>query len=248
MKLSIGLSNRMKVDILAIGAHPDDIELSAAGTILSAIQQGKKVAVVDLTAGELGTRGSGELRLKEAQKSAEILGLSARENLGMKDGFFQNNEEHIKLLAGKIRKYQPDVVLANALEDRHPDHGRAAKLINDACFYSGLRRIETTEEGVKQEAWRPKALYHYIQDRFLEPDFVIDVSPFVEQKMEAIKAFDSQFYNPQSKEPESPLTMKNFFDFLKGRMADMGRYIQADYAEGYQFSRPVGVKDLSDLM
>ena len=237
----------MKVDILAIGAHPDDIELSAAGTILKAIDQGKKVAVVDLTAGELGTRGSGELRLKEAQRSAEILGLSARENLGMKDGFFQNDEAHLRLLATLIRKYQPDIVLANAIEDRHPDHGRAAKLISDACFYSGLRRIETTEAGKPQEAWRPKALYHYIQDRFSQPDFVVDVSPYVEQKMEAIKAFESQFYNPASKEPESPLTMKNFFDFLKGRMADMGRYIQADYAEGYHFSRPVGVEDLSTL-
>ncbi|MEQ8908736.1 MAG: bacillithiol biosynthesis deacetylase BshB1 [Vicingaceae bacterium] len=238
----------MKVDILAIGAHPDDIELSAAGTLIKAAQQGKKVAVVDLTAGELGTRGSGELRLKEAQNSAEILGLSARENLGMKDGFFENDEAHLKLLVTMIRKYQPDIVLANALEDRHPDHGRAAKLINDACFYSGLRRIETTEAGQAQEAWRPKALYHYIQDRFVQPDFVVDVTPFVEQKMQAIKAFESQFYNPQSKEPESPLTMKNFFDFLKGRMADMGRYIQADYAEGYQFSRPVGVDDLSNLI
>lgn len=238
----------MKVDILAIGAHPDDIELSAAGTIVKAVQQGKKVAAVDLTAGELGTRGSGELRLKEAQNSAEILGLSARENLGMKDGFFTNDEPHLKLLATMIRKYQPDIVLANALEDRHPDHGRAAKLINDACFYSGLRRIETSEGGKEQEAWRPKALYHYIQDRFLQPDFVVDVTPFVDQKMQAIKAFESQFYNPQSKEPESPLTMENFFDFLKGRMADMGRYIQADYAEGYQFSRPVGVEDLSTLI
>lgn len=238
----------MKVDILAIGAHPDDIELSAAGTLLKAIHQGKKVAVVDLTAGELGTRGSGALRLKEAQKSAEILGLEERRNLGMKDGFFKNDEEHLKLLISMIRKFQPRVVLANALEDRHPDHARGAQLINDACFYSGLRRIETTEAGEVQQAWRPSALYHYIQDRFLKPDFVVDVSPYLEQKMAAIKAFESQFYNPLSKEPESPLTMKNFFDFLKGRMADMGRYIQADYAEGFQFSRPVGVDDLTTLI
>lgn len=238
----------MKLDILAIGVHPDDIELSCSGTILKSIDQGKKVGVLDLTHGELGTRGSGPLRLKEAAKSAAILGLACRENAGMKDGFFENNEAHVRLISQYLRKYQPDIVLANALSDRHPDHGRAAKLIADACFYSGLRRIETTMDGKAQEPWRPKALYHYIQDHYLKPDFVVDVSDYVEGKMASIKAFDSQFFNPESNEPESPLTMENFFDYVKGRMTDMGRYIQADFAEGFQFSRPVGVKQLSDLI
>lgn len=238
----------MKLDILAIGVHPDDIELSCSGTILKSIDQGKKVGVLDLTHGELGTRGNGPLRLKEAAKSAAILGLACRENAGMKDGFFENNEAHVRLISQYLRKYQPDIVLANALSDRHPDHGRAAKLIADACFYSGLRRIETTMDGKAQEPWRPKALYHYIQDHYLKPDFVVDVSDYVEGKMASIKAFDSQFFNPESNEPESPLTMENFFDYVKGRMTDMGRYIQADFAEGFQFSRPVGVKQLSDLI
>ncbi len=238
----------MKLDILAIGVHPDDIELSCAGTLLKEIAAGKKAGVLDLTHGELGTRGSGPLRLKEAAKSAEILGLSCRENLGFKDGFFKNDEEHIREISRILRKYQPDIVLANAIEDRHPDHGRAAKLIADACFYSGLRRIETTEGGEAQEAWRPKAVYHYIQDRFIKPDFVVDVTPFVETKMESIKAFKSQFFNPESNEPESPLTMKNFFEFVESRMIDMGRYIQADYAEGYTAARPAGVRQLGDLI
>lgn len=238
----------MKLDILAIGAHPDDIELGCAGTILKEIEAGKKVGVIDLTAGELGTRGSGSLRLKEAKTSAELLGLSCRQNLGMKDGFFKNDEDHIRLMIPYIRKYKPDIVLANAVSDRHPDHGRAAKLIEDACFYSGLRKIETTSGGEVQEAWRPGAVYHYIQDYFIDPDFVVDITPYMDQKMQSIKAFSSQFYNPDSKEPDSPLTQKHFFEYLKGRMADMGRYIQVDYAEGFTVSRPAGVESLSDLL
>ena len=238
----------MKLDILAIGVHPDDIELSCAGTILKEIASGKKVGVLDLTHGELGTRGSGPLRFKEAQKSAEILGLACRENLGMADGFFKNDQEHIVQVAHFLRKYQPDIILSNAPSDRHPDHGRASKLISDACFYSGLRRIETKLDGELQEAWRPKAIYNYIQDRFIEPHFVVDITPFVETKMDSIKAFSSQFYNPGSNEPESPLTMKNFFEFVRARMADMGRYIQADYAEGYLVERPAGVESLGDLI
>lgn len=238
----------MKLDILAIGAHPDDIELGCAGTILKEIEAGKKVGVLDLTVGELGTRGSGSLRMKEAKASADLLGLSCRHNLGMKDGFFKNDEDHIRLMIPYIRKYQPDIILANALSDRHPDHGRASKLIEDACFYSGLRKIETTSGGEAQEAWRPKAVYHYIQDYFIKPDFVVDITPFMEQKMQSIKAFSSQFYNPDSKEPDSPLTQKHFFEYLRGRMADMGRYIQVDYAEGFTISRPAGVESLSDLL
>jgi bacillithiol biosynthesis deacetylase BshB1 len=237
----------MKLDILAIGVHPDDIELSCAGTILKEIAAGKKVGVLDLTHGELGTRGTGELRLKEAAASAEILGLSCRENLGMKDGFFKNDEEHQKAIARILRKYQPDIILANATEDRHPDHGRAAKLIHDACFYSGLRRIETEMKGETQSAWRPKVVYHYIQDYFLKPDFVVDVTPYVKTKFEAIKAFGSQFYDPDSKEPESPISVANFDEFLNGRMAQMGRYIGADFGEGYTVARPLGVNNLGDL-
>jgi bacillithiol biosynthesis deacetylase BshB1 len=237
----------VKLDILAIGVHPDDVELSCAGTLLKAIEQGKKVGILDLSHGELGTRGSGPLRLKEAAHSAEILGVGIRENLGFKDGFFQNDEVHQRAIAQIIRKYRPDIVLANAIDDRHPDHGRASKLISDACFYSGLRKVETIMEGEEQKAWRPKAVYHYIQDRFLQPDFVVDVTSHVATKMEAIKAFSSQFYDPNSKEPESPLTSENFLNFVKGRMMDMGRYIQVDYAEGYTVERPLGVEDLSDL-
>lgn len=238
----------MKLDILAIGVHPDDIELSCAGTILKEIAAGKKVGVLDLTHGELGTRGSGELRLKEAAASAEILGLSCRENLGMKDGFFKNDEDHQKAIAKVLRKYKPDIILANAIEDRHPDHGRAAKLIADACFYSGLRRIETELDGEAQKAWRPKVIYHYIQDYFIKPDFVVDITPYVETKFKSIKAFASQFYNPNSKEPESPISVANFDEYLMGRMAQMGRYISADFGEGYTTTRPIGVKDLNDLV
>tara|TARA_R110002096_G_scaffold423734_2_gene631133 strand:+ start:2116 stop:2832 length:717 start_codon:yes stop_codon:yes gene_type:complete len=238
----------MKLDILAIGVHPDDVELSCAGTILKEIAAGKKVGILDLTRGELGTRGSAELRLKEATDSSKILGLACRENLGLKDGFFVNDESSQKAIAEILRKYQPEVVLANAIEDRHPDHGRAAKLISDACFYSGLRRIETHLNGALQAPWRPKAIYHYIQDRFLIPDLVVDVTPFVEKKMQSIQAYSSQFYNPNSKEPESPLTAKIFLDFIKGRMTDMGRYIQVDYAEGFTVNRPVGIHSFDDLI
>ena len=237
----------MKLDILAIGAHPDDIELSCAGTILKEIAAGKKVGVLDLTHGELGTRGSGELRLIEAAASAKILGLSCRENVDFADGFFKNDEEHIKGIVRILRKYRPEVILSNAPTDRHPDHGRGSKLTSDACFYSGLRRIETEMNGETQEAWRPKVIYNYIQDRFLKPDFVVDVTPFVPKKMESIKAFKSQFFNPESNEPESPLTMKNFFGYVSGRMVDMGRYIGADYAEGFLVERPAGVESILDL-
>lgn len=237
----------MKLDILAIGVHPDDVELSCAGTILKEIAQGKKVGILDLCHGELGTRGSGPLRLKEAEAAAKILGVETRENLGMSDGFFSNDKEHQIAIARIIRKYQPEIVLANAVKDRHPDHGRAAKLIADACFYSGLRKIETEMDGKSQEAWRPKAIYHYIQDYFIEPDFVVDISPYVDTKIKAIKAFESQFYNPNSTEPESPISVANLFDFLKGRMSQMGRYIGADYGEGFTVNRPSGVNSLFDL-
>ena len=238
----------MKVDILAFAAHPDDVELGASGTLLKEASLGKKVGIIDLTQGELGTRGSAELRMQEAAKSAEILGLSCRENLGMKDGFFVHDEEHIKAVIRMIRKYQPDIVLANAPADRHPDHGRGGKLVAEACFYSGLRRIETELDGVAQEAWRPRSLYHYIQDYYIEPDVVVDITAFKDQKMESVKAFSSQFYDPKSKEPESPIAVKNFFQHLEGRMTNMGRYIQAEYGEGFVKSRPLGVDSLTNLI
>ena len=237
----------MKLDILAIGVHPDDIELGCAGTILKHIAAGKKVGVLDLTQGELGSRGSGALRLVEAENSAKILGLSARENLGFADGFFRNTEENQIEIIKILRKYQPDVVLCNAPKDRHPDHGRASQLVSEACFYSGLVRIETKLDGNNQDLWRPKAVYHYIQDRFLKPDFVVDVSDFVDQKIEAIMAFSSQFYNPESELPETPISSKKFMNFITARMADFGRDISVDYAEGFTVDRVIGVEDITQL-
>ena len=237
----------MKLDILAIGVHPDDIELGCAGTILKHIAAGKKVGVLDLTHGELGSRGSGELRLVEAANSAKILGLSARDNLGFADGFFRNTKENQIEIIKILRKYQPDVVLCNAPKDRHPDHGRASELVSEACFYSGLVRIETELEGNNQDLWRPKAVYHYIQDRYLKPDFVVDVSDFVDQKIEAIMAFSSQFYNPESELPETPISSKKFMDFIKARMANFARDISTDYAEGFTVDRTIGVEDITQL-
>ena len=238
----------MKLHILAIAAHPDDVELSCAGTLLKHTALGYKCGVLDLTIGELGTRGSGELRLIEAANAAKILGLEVRDNLKMADGFFENNKEHQLQIIKKIRQYQPEVVLCNATSDRHPDHGRAAQLASEACFYSGLRRIQTQLDGKEQEAWRPKAVYHYIQDRQLKPDIVVDVTGFVEKKMEAIQAFKSQFYNPDSKEPQSPISVKNFFDVVKGKMAVFGRDAGFEYAEGFTAERTPGVTDFFKLV
>lgn len=237
----------MKLDILAIGVHPDDIELSCGGTILKHISLGKKCGIIDLTCGELGTRGSGELRLVEAANAAKILGVSVRDNLGMADGFFKNDKEHQLEIIKKIREYQPEIILCNAASDRHPDHGRASALVSEACFYSGLMRIETQLNSVNQKAWRPKAVYHYIQDRQLKPDFVVDITAFVEKKMEAIQAFKSQFYNPDSTEPESPISMKNFFDVVKGKMTVFGRDAGFEYAEGFTVERTIGVENLFEL-
>ncbi len=237
----------MKLDILAVGVHPDDVELSCSGTVLKHIALGKKVGILDLTCGELGTRGSGELRLIEAQEAAKILGVSVRDNLKMADGFFKNDQAHQLEIIKKIRQYQPEIVLCNAISDRHPDHGRAAQLVSEACFYSGLRKVETTLDGVVQTAWRPKAVYHYIQDHQLKPDFVVDITPFIEKKMEAIKAFKSQFYDPNSKEPESPISVKNFFDVVKGKNAVFGRDAGFEFAEGFNVERSIGVTDLFQL-
>ncbi|MGM8361782.1 bacillithiol biosynthesis deacetylase BshB1 [Flavobacterium sp. ARAG 55.4] len=238
----------MKLDILAFGAHPDDVELGCAGTILKEISLGKKVGIVDLTRGELGTRGSAEIRDQEANAAAKILGVSVRENLGMRDGFFINDEKHQLEIIKMIRKYQPDIVLCNAIEDRHIDHGKGSKLVSDACFLSGLMKIETALEGKQQKAWRPKVVYHYIQWKNIEPDFVVDISGFTEKKIEAILAYHSQFYDPDSTEPESPITSKNFFESLNYRSRDLGRLSGLDYAEGFTVERCLAVNSLGDLM
>ena len=224
---------KIKLDILAFGAHPDDVELSCSGTILKNISLRKKVGIIDLTKGELGTRGTALLRLKESNLAAKILGVSFRENLKMSDGFFQNDKKHQLAVIKKIRQYRPEVVLANAVEDRHPDHGRGAKLVADACFLAGLQKIETKYEGKKQVAWRPKAVYHYIQYRKLKPDFVVDISAFVDDKMKSINAFGSQFYNPNSKEPATLISNPDFFDYIRNREMEYGNTIGVKYAEGF---------------
>jgi bacillithiol biosynthesis deacetylase BshB1 len=238
----------MKLHVLAIAAHPDDTELSCSGTLLKHISLGYNCGVLDLTSGELGTRGSAELRLEEAANAAKILGLQVRDNLKMADGFFKNDQQHQLEIIKKIRQYQPDLVLCNAITDRHPDHGRAAQLASEACFYSGLRRVQTQLNGQEQQPWRPKAVYHYIQDKQLKPDIVVDVTEFVEKKMEAIGAFKSQFYNPDSKEPESPISVKNFLEVVKGKMSVFGRDAGFEYAEGFTVERTPGVTDLFKLV
>ena len=239
----------MKVDILAIGAHPDDVELSCAGTLIKHIKKGKTVALVDLTQGELGTRGSGPLRLKEAEASRKVMGAVARENLGLADGFFQKDKASLLKVIEMIRKYQPEIVLANALSDRHIDHGKGADLVHDACFLSGLRKIETfTSDGQEQGPWRPKVVYHYIQDHQLHPDIVVDITEEVDAKIECIKCFGSQFYDPNSPDPPSPISGKDFFDYIKSKNKVFGRSIMAEYGEGFNVSRPVGVEDLTSLI
>ena len=237
----------MKLDILAIGVHPDDIELCAAGTLLKHIAMGYKVGIIDLTQGELGTRGTPELRLKEATAAAEYMGVSVRENLGMRDGFFESNEENQLKIVRMIRKYRPDIVLANAVRDRHPDHGRASELQIRSCFLAGLRKVRTEMDGVEQEAWRPRAVYHYIQDYQLKPDFCVDISEYMDGKMEAIKCFKSQFYDPNSAEPESPISVRDFLEYIQSVSKTHGRPIGAEFGEGFTVSRPLGVEDMTKL-
>lgn len=238
----------MKLDILVFAAHPDDAELACSGTIARHVAAGKKIGVVDLTLGELGTRGNAELRKKEAERSSKILGIALRDNLGFADGFFANDKEHQLAVISKIRQYRPEIVLANTISDRHPDHGRAAKLVADSCFYSGLIKIETKLDGKKQQEWRPKAVYHYIQDYSLEPDFVVDTSDFFETKKKAILSFSSQFFDPNSKEPSTPISSKDFLNFVKARDIHFGRPIGAKYAEGFKVNRSIGVNNLFNLI
>jgi bacillithiol biosynthesis deacetylase BshB1 len=238
----------MKVDILAIGAHPDDIELSCAGTILKHIASGYSVGILDLTRGELGTRGTPEIRDKEAATAAKILGVSFRKNLEMADGFFVNDQDHQRQIIRHIRASKPEIILCNAVSDRHPDHGRAASLVSESCFYSGLRKIETEFDGSPQEPWRPKAVYHYLQDRYIKPDLLIDITAFMPRKLEAIRAFSSQFYDPSSSEPLTPISSKQFLDFIVSRNAHNGRDIQVDYAEAFTVERTIGVDSFFDLV
>jgi bacillithiol biosynthesis deacetylase BshB1 len=237
----------MKLDILAFGAHPDDVELGCSGTILKEISLGKKIGIVDLTRGELGTRGSAIIRDQEANAAAKILGVSVRENLEMRDGFFVNDEKHQLEVIKMIRKYKPEIVLCNAIDDRHIDHGKGSKLVSDACFLSGLLKIETNLDGEQQQPWRPKLVYHYIQWKNIEPDFVVDITGFTDRKIESILAYSSQFYDPNSKEPESPISSKNFLESLNYRSRDLGRLAGVEHAEGFTVERYLAVNSLADL-
>ena len=241
-------TDHMKLDILAFGVHPDDVELGCAGALLAAISEGKKVGIIDLTRGELGTRGNAEIRTIEATNAAEILGISARENLDMADGFFENNEENKRKVISAIRKYQPDIILANAFEDRHPDHGRSAQLVSDAAFLSGLRKIETQNNGEIQEIWKASYVFHYIQDRYIEPDFVVDISSHLEKKMEAIRAYGTQFFNPALNEPQTYISASNFLDGIKARALMFGKRIGVDYAEGFCTEKTLGIKSFDALV
>ncbi|WP_424493947.1 bacillithiol biosynthesis deacetylase BshB1 [Salinimicrobium sp. GXAS 041] len=238
----------MKLDILAIGAHPDDVELSCAGTLAKEISRGKKVGILDLTRGELGTRGSAEIREQEANAAAEVLGVKLRENLEFSDGFFVNNVAHQLEIIKVLRRYRPEVVLCNAISDRHIDHGKGAQLVADSCFLSGLRKIETICKGHNQHAWRPKHVFHYIQWNNIEPDIVADISGFMDQKLEAVKAYRSQFFNEESKEPETPISSNNFLESITYRAKDLGRLTGVDFAEGFTVNRQLAVDSLFDLI
>lgn len=238
----------MKLDILAFGAHPDDIELSCAGTLLVEKNKGKKVGIIDLTQGELGTRGNAETRRHEAAAAAEILQIDVRENLAMADGFFKNDEAHQRQIITVIRKYQPDIIFCNAPEDRHPDHGKSAQLMEDAVFLSGLRKIETHQDGQLQPVWRPTYVFNYIQDRYLKPDFVIDISSVMEQKIAAIKAYGTQFHNPNLDEPSTYISTPDFLDSIVYRSKMLGKMIGVDHAEGFISKKMIGFSDFDGFI
>ncbi|MHC2990718.1 GlcNAc-PI de-N-acetylase [Pontibacter sp. HJ8] len=239
----------MKLDILAFAAHPDDVELGCAGTLIAQIEAGKKAGVVDLTRGELGTRGTPAERAAEADAASRIMGLSVRENLGFADGFFSNDKEHQLKIVRKVRQYQPEIVLMNALHDRHPDHGRGAAVVLEACFLAGLKMIKTLgDDGLEQEAWRPKAMYNFVQDRYITPDFVMDITPFWEKKMETIRAFKSQFFNPDDTSPNTYISSPEFLDFIDSRAREYGHAIGVTYGEGFTAARRIGVRNLFDLI
>lgn len=238
----------MKIDVLAMGAHPDDVELGCGGTILKLISEGKKVGIIDLTKGELGTRGTEQTRKEEAEKAAELLGISVRENLEMKDGFLNNSEEYQMKIIEMIRKYRPEIVLGNAVNDRHPDHAKAAKLISDACFLSGLTKIKTSLNGIEQEVWRPKHLFHYIQWKNIKPDFVVDISNYIEKKVEVCLAYKTQFYDPSSDEPITPIATKDFLDSITYRAQDLGRLSGVGFAEGFTSENTIALKNFEGIV
>ena len=237
----------MKLDNLAFGAHPDDVEISCGATLLKYAKEGKSIGIIDLTEGELGTRGSSETRYEEAKRAARFLGLKIRENLKMGDGFIAHSQENKLKIIECIRKYQPELILANSIHDRHPDHAKGAKLVAEASYLSGLRKIETKMDGIPQEAFRPKMLLHYVQDYYLTPDVILDVSETGKEKIELIKCYDSQFFDPSSKEPKTPISGEEFFDYLEGRMLSLGRELGVKYGEAYTIDRTLGIKDLFSL-
>ena len=238
----------MKLDLLAFGVHPDDVELSCSGVLLVEKNNGKKTGIVDLTEGELGTRGTAETRYLEAADAARILGVDIRENLQLADGFFKNDEAHQRKVIQVIRKYKPEIVICNAPEDRHPDHGRSSSLVSDASFLSGLVKIETTDNGIGQEPWRPKYVLHYIQDRYLKPDFVVDISAVFEKKIEAIKAYKTQFYNPGIDGPETYISTPDFLDSVIYRYKMFGKMIGVKYAEGFISDKTIGIRNFDSLI
>lgn len=238
----------MKLDILAFGVHPDDVELSCAGVLLVEKANGKKTGIIDLTAGELGTRGDSETRKKEALEAAKILDVDIRENLGMADGFFKHDEEHQRQVICVLRRYQPEIILCNAPNDRHPDHGRSSRLVEDAAFLSGLKKIETTDNGIQQDEWRPKYVFHYIQDRFLVPDFVVDISSVFNQKLQAIKAFSSQFHNGEMDGPQTYISTPGFLESVVYRHKWFGKMIGVEYAEGFISEKKIGIRSFDALI
>lgn len=238
----------MKLDILAIAAHPDDVELSCAGTLMVHAARGMKVGVADLTRGELGTRGTPEIRAAEAQAAADLMGLAVRDNLGLADGFFRNERAEQLAVIAAIRKYRPDIVLTNAIDDRHPDHGRAAKLVADSCFLAGLRMVETTADGQPQQAWRPKQVFHFLQDRYHEPDFVIDISSAMEKKLDAIRCFKTQFLAPQNEDLQTYISSPSFFESVIYRAKMLGKMVGVEYAEGYTSAKAVGIRSFADMI
>lgn len=242
---------RMKLDILAIGVHPDDIELCCAGALIKEIQSGKTAGIVDLTQGELGTRGTVETRYKEAADAAEIMGVRVRENLKMRDGFFKNDEEHQLQLIKVLRKYRPEIVLGNVLEDRHPDHGRAGHLIKDACFLSGLAKIETFDvDGKPQEKWRPRYFFQYMQDWYHEPDVLIDISSVIETKKKAIQAYTTQFHTDSSDTagPVTYISTPEFMESIIARSRMLGKRIGVKYAEGFMSDKQIGLENFNSLI
>jgi bacillithiol biosynthesis deacetylase BshB1 len=238
----------MKLDILAFGAHPDDVELSCGGTLLIEKLNGKKTGIIDLTQGELGTRGTAEIRKEEAAAAAKILRVDVRENLELADGFFLNDEAHQKKIIAAIRKYQPEVVLCNAPDDRHPDHGKGARLVADAVFLSGLRKIVTTDNGATQEVWRPKYVFNYLQDKYLTPTFVIDITKVMDQKIDSVKAYGTQFHNPDLNEPQTYISTPDFMDSVLYRAKMLGKMIGVTYAEGFISSKMIGFENFDSFI